>query len=48
MSMLLHGQGVGSFQCFDGLPDLLDQCMRMLVILIDCSQFMEKTEKLTP
>lgn len=46
--MLLHGQGVGSFQCFDGLPDLLDQCMRMLVILIDCSQFYGKNGKTDP
>ena len=39
MAVFLYGQGVGFCQCFDGLPYLLDQCMRMLVLVVDCPQF---------
>ena len=35
MAVFLCGQGVGPCQCFDGLPDLLDQCMCLPVLLVD-------------
>lgn len=35
MAVFLCGQGVGPCQCFDGLAHLLDQRMRLPVLLVD-------------
>ena len=39
MAVFLQGQVFGLCRCFDGLPDLLDQCMRLPVLFVDHLQF---------
>ena len=35
VAVFLQGQVFGLCRCFDGLPDLLNQCMRLPVLLVD-------------